>query len=106
MADEKNLDNEIMNDEELEGVAGGAMKETFEDRDELTKLGFYKFDTGLGLVMSVQSAYHKLGQKLGVELNCNSFLSTDFSNRYRIDDRKVTREEFWTIINESIAANK
>ena len=37
MADEKILDNEILDDTELDGVAGGTYTETFKDMDYITK---------------------------------------------------------------------
>ena len=106
MADEKILDNEILDEDELEGVAGGTMKEIFEDRDELAKLGFYKFDKDFGFYMSVQAGFQNLGKKLGLDLKCDSYNNKHASNGYQIDNREVTRDEFWAIVNEGFAANK
>ena len=106
MADEKILDNEILDDEDLEGVAGGSVKEIVEDRNELTKLGFYKFDKDSGFYGSVDVGFNSLGKKLGLDLKCDSQSVNNASNGYRINNREVTRDEFWSIINEGLAANK
>lgn len=42
MSDEKILDSEVMNDEELDGVAGGNRSQTMEVADFLTNLGLMK----------------------------------------------------------------
>ena len=108
MAEEKILDNEILDDTELEGVAGGIIQETFADRTQLTQLGLYTFDKNKGFVGSVQDGFSKLGKKMGSTINvkCDSSLNNGTANVYQIDNQQVTRDEFWSIINEGIAANK
>ena len=108
MADEKILEEEILNEEELEGVAGGTLKETFNDSRQLAGLGLYNFDKSKGFVGSVQEGFDALGKKIGLTLNVKSDLSSNGSNKnvYQIGNQNVTRDEFWTIVNEANAANK
>ena len=72
MADEKNLDNEILDDEELEGVAGDTMKETVGDRAKLSELGLYDFDKSKGFVGSVQEGFDALGKRMDITINVNT----------------------------------
>ena len=106
MSEEKILDNEILDDEELDGVAGGTFKETVGDRAKLNQLGLYNFDESKGFAGSIKEGFDKLGRELGLDVKCDSSLSNDTANRYQIDNRKMTRDEFWSIINEGFAANK
>ena len=107
MADEKNLDNEILDDEELDGVAGGTFKETFDDRAKLDKLGLYNFDERKGFAGSVKEGFDALGKRMGITINVKSSPSVnDSANVYQIENHTFTREEFWSIINETATSRK
>ena len=101
MADEKNLDNEILDDEELEGVAGGTFKETFDDRAKLNQLGLYNFDKDKGFLDSVQYGFDQLGKKIGLTLNvkCDSSPNSQTANVYQIGNQTLTRDQFWKTVN-------
>jgi hypothetical protein len=95
MADEKNLQDELLSDEQLENVSGGNLSETIKDREKLTQLGMYKFDLNKGFVKSVNEGIAKLGKAVGCDLN--STLKIKGSN----DENKkhITR------LNHSISFN-
>ena len=101
MAEEKILDNEILDDNELEGVAGGTLKETFNDSKQLAGLGLYTFDKNKGFVDSVQEGFNALEKKIGVSLNvkCDSSLNSKTENVYQIGNQTLTRDQFWNTVN-------
>lgn len=101
MAEEKILDNEILDDNELEGVAGGTLKETFNDSKQLAGLGLYNFDKNKGFVGSVQEGFNALEKKIGVSLNvkCDSSLNNSTENVYQIGNQTLTRDQFWNTVN-------
>ena len=101
MAEEKILDNEILDDNELEGVAGGTLKETMGDRSQLMELGMYNFDKNKGFVDSVQEGFNALEKKIGVSLNvkCDSSLNSKTENVYQIGNQTLTRDQFWNTVN-------
>ena len=101
MAEEKILDNEILDDNELEGVAGGTLKETFNDSKQLAGLGLYTFDKNKGFVGSVQEGFNALGKKIGVALTvkCDSSLNNNTENVYQIGNQTLTRDQFWNTVN-------
>ena len=108
MADEKILKDESLNDEELEGVAGGTMQETVGDRSQLIKFGMYNYDKNKGFIGSIQDGFNEIGKKLGVTINVesNPSINNKKENVYRIDNQKMNRNEFWTIINEGLSTKK
>ena len=108
MADEKILNNEILEDEELEGVAGGTMQETVGDRSQLIKFGMYNYDKNKGFIGSIQDGFNEVGKKLGVTINVesNPSINNKKENVYQIENHTFTREEFWSIINETATSRK
>ena len=87
------LKDEILSDEELDGVAGGTRIETFQDGDELYKRGLISEDDALSS-SKVREAIHKLGYKYVDHGGVNMFGGKD--NEYF--DKKgesVSRAEFW-----------
>ena len=82
--------NEIMSDEELDGVAGGNRLETFGDGNELYKRGLLTEDQSLKSA-PVREILHKMGytgyKDNGGLLNGNVY--TDKSGNM------ITREQFW-----------
>ena len=89
MADEK-FTNEIMSDDELDGVAGGTRLETFADGNELYKRGLISADDALESA-PVRDMLHKMGYT-GYKDNggiMNGNIYTDKSGN------TITREQFW-----------
>ena len=90
MADEKILKDEILSDDELDGVAGGNRLETFADGNELYKRGLLTEDQALESA-PVREILHKMGyagyKDNGGLLNANVY--TDKSGNV------ITRNQFW-----------
>ena len=90
MADEKYLNEEIMSDDELDGVAGGNRLETFADGNELVKRGLLSEDDALHSA-PVRNLLHKMGytgyEDKGGLINANIY--TDKKGNL------VTRDQFW-----------
>ena len=84
------LKDEILNDEELDRVAGGTILETFADGNELYKRGLISADDALKSA-PVRDMLHKMGyagyQDKGGIMNGNIY--TDKQGK------TVTRDEFW-----------
>ncbi|MBR6712028.1 MAG: hypothetical protein IKI76_03435 [Selenomonadaceae bacterium] len=90
MADEKILKDEVLSDEELDGVAGGTRLETFADGDELYKRGLLSAEDALSSA-PVRNMLHKMGYA-GYKDNggiINGNIYTDKSGN------TITRDEFW-----------
>lgn len=90
MADEKILHEEIMSDDELDGVAGGNRLETFGDGNELYKRGLLSADDALSSA-PVRNLLHKMGyagyKDNGGLINANIY--TDKKGNV------LTRDQFW-----------
>ena len=90
MADEKIFKDEIMEDDELDNVAGGNRLETFADGNELYKRGLLSEDDALKSA-PVREMLHKMGyagyEDKGGIINANVY--TDKKGTV------VTREQFW-----------
>ena len=88
--EEKILQDEIMDDEELDNVAGGNRLETFADGNELYKRGLLSADDALKSA-PVREMLHKMGyagyEDKGGIINANVY--TDKKGTV------VTREQFW-----------
>lgn len=91
MAEEKIINDEIIEDEELEGVAGGASWEIQDDANRLRALGVL----GYGRVdkQQVNDAFTGLGLGIGTDLK-----KGDAKNSYYINHKKVSREKLWNYI--------
>ena len=99
MAEEKILDNEILEENELDGVAGGNTQENRMDRDLLKKMGYYNDKTN-SIAKNLQTSFAGLGSKLGCDLHVSVNANKgNVANKYFIADQEVSRDEFWTIIN-------
>ena len=90
MAEEKKFADEVMSEDELDGVAGGNRLETFADGDELYKRGLLSEDDALHSA-PVRKKLHQMGytgyKDNGGLLNANIY--TDKSGN------TITREQFW-----------
>ena len=92
MADDKIKANEILEDSELEEVAGGNGWETQRDADALRAIGCLthrRVDKD-----QINDAFYDLGLGIGTELH-----NGEAPNKYFIDNRRVTREELWDYIH-------
>ena len=90
MADEKILKDELLTDEELDGVAGGNRLETFGDGNELYKRGLLTDEQALRSA-PVREKLHALGyagyQDFGGLTKANIY--TDKQGN------EISREQFW-----------
>jgi len=93
MADEKIFKDEILSDEELDGVAGGTRAETYADGDELVKRGLISEYDALSS-SKVREAIHKLGYKYKDHGGIKGFGGKD-NEYFNKKGESVTREEFW-----------
>jgi len=84
------LKDEIISDEELDGVAGGTRLETYADGDELYKRGLISADDALSSA-PVRDKLHELGytgyKDKGGVINGNTYKDKN--------GNLVTREQFW-----------
>ncbi len=94
MAEEKILKDEIMNDDELDNVAGGNRLETFADGNELYKRGLLSADDALKSA-PVRDKLHELGytgyEDKGGLLNANIYKDKN--------GNMISRDEFWKNFN-------
>ena len=88
--EEKILKDEIMDDEELDGVAGGTRLETYDDGEELRKRGLLSQDDALSST-PVRETLHKMGYA-GYKDNGGIFKGNVYVNKA---GQTVTRDEFW-----------
>ena len=90
MKDEKILQDEIMNDEELEKVAGGTRLETYEDGEELVKRGLLTDEQALHSA-PVRDVLHKLGYT-GYKDNGGIVNGNIYTDK---QGNTISREDFW-----------
>ena len=111
MAEEKILKDEVMDESELEEVAGG-LYETWKDRVNFINLGggFYKGDykDGTFSATEVEKAFKKMGEYLGINISASLGFDRPGAspNSYYLDGKKISRDELWSIINEAYSVNK
>ena len=90
MAEEKILDSEKLEDEQLDNVAGGTRVETFYDGEELFKRGLLSEDDALTSA-AVRDLLHQMGysgyKDKGGLINANVY--TDKKGNV------ITRDQFW-----------
>lgn len=102
MADEKILDGEKLDADQLDIVSGGNMDQIFADRKNLEKLGFKAKDfskTTDGVVqMNMNSLIADLATK-GIPVNVGYTANKSGSNSYTINGESVTQAQFWKIVN-------
>jgi len=94
------LKDEILNDEELDNVAGGNRLETFADGDELYKRGLLSADDALKSA-SVRDKLHELGYT-GYEDKGGFFNANIYKDK---QGNLVTRDEFWKNFDADNGAN-
>jgi len=90
MKDEKILQDEVMNDEELDNVAGGTRIETYEDGNELYKRGLLTADQAAHSA-PVRELLHKLGYS-GYKDNGGIINDNIYTDK---KGNTISREDFW-----------
>ena len=93
MADEKILKDEVMSDEELDGVAGGTRLETYADGNELYKRGLISAEDA-GSSSKVREALHDLGYKYTDHGGMALFGAKD-NEYFNKDGVSISRDDFW-----------
>ena len=106
MADEKILKDEVMDESELEGVAGGTVNEVLDDREMLKKIGVYDFNSKDGFTKSVQNSFAKFGNDYGMKISVDVGLNAETANKYSVNGKDISRDELYSLMNEVAAANK
>ena len=97
MSEEKIINEEIkaeevISDEELEGVDGGYAWEIRDDANRLRNLGYLPKDRDVSKD-EVNNAMFKLGQDLGFELGTD--LQKRKENSYYINRKRTSRDKVW-----------
>lgn len=90
MADEKILKDEILNDAELDNVAGGTRLETYDDGEELYKRGLLTEEQSYSSA-PVRDMLHKMGYK-GYKDNGGIVNGNIYTDK---QGKTITREQFW-----------
>ena len=102
------LKDEILNDEELDQVAGGTFAESYSDAQEFEKLGVKIFKNDIvGVPLLDHEGFANLRtafEKYGVKIKDDGSIFGDLTgkskaNEYYIGGNKVSREEAWKHIN-------
>ena len=88
--DEKILHDEVMSDDELDGVAGGTRIDTYQDGDELRKRGLLSDEDALSSA-PVRELLHKMGYA-GYKDNGGLFNDNVYVNK---KGETVSRDTFW-----------
>lgn len=104
MKDDKILQEEILNENELENVVGGTFKESYNDAVEFEKLGVKIFENkilGVGLLdhegfVNLRNAF----DKYDVTIKDDGSIFGDLTgkskpNQYFIGGKEVTQSEAW-----------
>lgn len=92
--------DEVISDEELEGVAGGYAWEIRDDADRLRNLGYLPKNRDVSR-NEVNDAMFKLGQDLGFELGTD--LKDPRKNSYYINRENTSRDKVWDKIYSKIS---
>ena len=93
MKNEKFLQDEMLSDDQLEGVAGGTRIETYQDGNELYKRGLLSADDALSS-SPVRELLHKMGYKYVDHGGVKMFGGKD-NEYFNKAGESVSREEFW-----------
>ena len=93
MAEEKKFADEVLNESELDGVAGGTRAETYADGDELVKRGLLSEEDALSS-SKVREAIHNLGYKYKDHGGMALFgaKNNEYFNKYGVS---ISRDQFW-----------
>ena len=99
MADEKILKDEIMDEEQLDEVAGGTLKETLDDREMLKKIGLYDFNSEAGFSKTVQNGFAKFGNDYGMNISVDVNLNKNTANKYFVNGKEMSRDKLVKMID-------
>ena len=108
MAVEDKFADEILKDEELDGVTGGTFAESYSDANNFEKLGvkIFKSDVaGVPLLdhegfVNLRAAFEKYGVKTIDDGSIwGDLTGKSKPNQYFIGDKLVSRDEAWKHIN-------
>ena len=100
MADEKILKDEILDDAELEEVAGGSTSEIKDDRNRLIKLGYYEQIPHQKFEVGIANALEKLGNDTGYNFKFTSASHRgNKKNEYFFNGKEISRDKFWALID-------
>lgn len=105
---EEILKDEALNDAELEEVVGGYY-DTWHDYENIKNLEGGKFYEGGYSFWKVRDAFKEVGKELGI--NIKTVLYYDGTpgkspNKYYVEGKQISRDELWSIINESFVTSK
>ena len=84
------IDDEILSDDELEGVAGGTRIETYKDGNELYKRGLLSEDDAMSS-SPVREMLHKMGYT-GYKDNGGLFNDNIYTDK---KGNTISRDQFW-----------
>ena len=87
------LKDEILNDEELDNVAGGTRAETYADGNELVKRGLLSKEDAASS-SKVREAIHNLGYNYK-DHGGIAFLGAKNNEYFDKTGNRITREQFW-----------
>ena len=93
MAEEKKFADEVLNESELDGVAGGTRAETYADGDELVKRGLLSEEDALSS-SKVREAIHNLGYKYKDHGGMALFGAKN-NEYFNKDGVSISRDQFW-----------
>ena len=99
MADEKILKDEVMDEEQLDEVAGGTLKETLDDRNLLNKIGLYDFNSKDGFTKTVQNGFAKFGNDYGMKISVDVNLNKNEANKYFVNGKEMSRDKLVKMID-------
>ena len=102
MAEDKILKDEVMDDAELEEVAGGTSKEIRDDANRLRALGYLPKHAAVSKE-DINDAFIQLGRDHGLKLGYNP--SDRDENRYYLDHKKKDHKQIWNIIYDRIGGS-
>ncbi len=101
MVDEKILKDEILEEEELEEVAGGTTSEIKDDRKRLIKLGYYESKPHQKYEVGIANALEKLSNATGYGFKFASTSNTgNQENVYSFNGKEISRDKFWALVDE------
>ena len=99
MAEEKILEGEVLDDGELEEIAGGTLKENLEDREYLKKMGAYNFNDGDSFTKTLQNGFAKLGDNYGMKITVDVNLNKNVANKYFVNGKEMSRDKLLKMID-------
>jgi len=95
MADEKILKDEILNDNELDEVAGGTGSEIRDDKKRFERLGI-RITSGAHDEAQLKDAFARFG------VSVETYHGDWTNNKYRIDGHSVSRDKAWQYVYSQV----